>query len=113
TRRLSVLPQRRDSVARARTCRFICLLCDICQEECPFSRRRSVPTDEPACQPRAATTAPRLVDMLKMTAEEFREKFKGSPVKRAKWRGLLRNVAAALSSSDDPAAEAVLVEALN
>lgn len=48
-----------------------------------------------------------------MTQEEFREKFKGSSVKRAKWRGLLRNVAAALSASEDPAAEAALVEALN
>jgi epoxyqueuosine reductase len=47
-----------------------------------------------------------------MTEEEFREKFKGSPVKRAKWRGLMRNAAAALSSSDDPAAEHVLTKAL-
>jgi len=51
--------------------------------------------------------------MLQMTEEEFRERFKKSPVKRAKRRGLLRNVAAALSSLDDPAAEAALVEALN
>jgi epoxyqueuosine reductase len=87
--------------------------CDICQEVCPFSQRRSVPTSEPAFQPREATTVPRLVDMLKMTQEEFREKFKGSPVTRAKWRGLLRNVAAALSASDVPEAEAALVEALN
>ncbi len=36
-----------------------------------------------------------------MTEEDFREKFKKSPVKGAKWRGLMRNVAAALSSSDD------------
>ena len=86
--------------------------CDICQEVCPFSRR-SVPTTEPAFQPREITQAPRLVDLLKMTQEEFREKFKGSPVKRAKWRGLLRNVAAAISSSDDPAAEAALIDALN
>lgn len=87
--------------------------CDICQEVCPFCQRRSVPTEEPTFQPREATTAPRLVEMLQMTQEEFREKFRGSPVKRAKWRGLLRNVAAALSSSDDPAAEAALIEALN
>jgi epoxyqueuosine reductase len=48
-----------------------------------------------------------------MTEDEFREKFKGSPVKRAKWRGLMRNVAAALSSSEDPAAEVALLEALS
>jgi epoxyqueuosine reductase len=33
-----------------------------------------------------------------MGEEEFREKFKGSPVKRAKRRGLLRNVVVALSA---------------
>ncbi|HZP84301.1 MAG TPA: 4Fe-4S double cluster binding domain-containing protein, partial [Chthonomonadaceae bacterium] len=87
--------------------------CDICQEVCPFNLRRSVPTEEPAFQPREATKAPLLVDMLKMTQEQFRQQFKGSPVKRAKWRGLLRNVAAALSASDDPAAEAALIETLS
>jgi len=85
--------------------------CDICQEVCPFSRRRSVPTTEPAFQPREATMAPHLVDMLQMTPEEFRQKFKGSPVKRAKRRGLLRNVAAALSASDDPEVEEALERA--
>lgn len=87
--------------------------CDICQEVCPFCKKQSRPTTEPAFQPRETTKALLLVDMLKMTKDEFREKFKGSPVKRAKWRGLLRNVAAALSSSDDPVAEAALIEALN
>src|SRR5262249_17502368 len=47
--------------------------CDICQEVCPFSRRRSVPTSESAFQPREATKSPRLVDLLQMTEEEFRE----------------------------------------
>jgi epoxyqueuosine reductase len=44
---------------------------------------------------------------------QFREKFRGSPVKRAKWRGLVRNVAAALSGSDEPEAENALTKALN
>jgi epoxyqueuosine reductase QueG len=34
--------------------------------------------------------------------EEFREKFKESPVKRAKWRGLMRNAAAAMCGSCNP-----------
>ncbi len=37
---------------------------------------------------------PKLADLLEMTEEEFREKFRKSRVKRAKWRGLVRNVAA-------------------
>ncbi len=87
--------------------------CDICQEVCPFNQRRSLPTAEPAFQPREITSNPPLIDLMLLSEQEFREKFKGSPVKRTKWRGLLRNVAAALSASDDPAAEAALVEALS
>lgn len=68
--------------------------CDICQEVCPFNIRRSSPTEEPAFQPRPVTTQSTVSDLLLMTEEEFREKFRRSPVKRTKWRGLQRNVAA-------------------
>jgi epoxyqueuosine reductase len=54
-----------------------------------------------------------MADLLFMTQEAFRAQFKGSPVKRAKWRGLQRNAAAAVSAYDDPAAEAALVDALD
>ncbi len=47
-----------------------------------------------------------MIDLLKMTEDEFRAQFKGSPVKRTKWGGLMRNVAVALASSGAPAAEA-------
>ncbi len=72
--------------------------CDICQEVCPFNERRATPTDEPAFQPRPATTRPKLAGLLEMTEEEFRETFKGSPVKRAKLRGLRRNITARQSN---------------
>jgi epoxyqueuosine reductase len=81
------------------------------QEVCPFNLRRSAPTNEPAFQAREVTANPRLTDLLLLTQEEFSAKFKGSPVKRAKRRGLLRNVAVALSASDDPDTERVLEQA--
>jgi len=87
--------------------------CDICQEVCPFCITRSTPTSEPAFQPRDITVNSKVTDLLYLTDEEFREKFKGSPVKRAKRRGLLRNAAAALSSRDDEEAIAALTHALN
>ena len=81
--------------------------CDICQEVCPFNRPAATsahptltPTREPAFQPRAATTGRTLAELAVLTEEEFREQFKGSPVKRAKWRGLMRNVAAALATDE-------------
>lgn len=75
--------------------------CDICQEVCPFNVRRATPTDEPAFQPREVTMSS-LAQLATITESEFREKFKGSPVKRAKWRGLMRNATACLSNSDAP-----------
>ena len=87
--------------------------CDICQEVCPFNERRAAPTNEPAYQPREITSAPRLTDLLRMDDETFRREFKGSPIKRTKRRGLLRNVAAALCNRDDDEAIAALEHAIN
>jgi epoxyqueuosine reductase len=77
--------------------------CDICQEVCPINRtwRESqhptlTPTTEPAFQPRQVTMDSSLDDLAAMSEEEFRERFRGSPVKRAKYRGQMRNVEAAL-----------------
>ena len=93
--------------------------CDICQEVCPFNRTPSAaryptlfPTEDPAFQPRDITVNSRVTDLLYLTEDAFREKFKGSPVKRAKRRGLLRNAAAALCTRDDDEAIAALEHAL-
>src|SRR5436190_95619 len=80
---------------------------------CPISIKQAWLTDEPAIQPRTATRAAKLTHLLEMTKQEFRERFSGSPVRRAKLRGLMRNVAAALSNSDDPTAKVTLVGALD
>ncbi len=88
--------------------------CDICQEVCPFnhprpqSPLRAVPCREPAFQPREVTLAPKLTDLLQMSEEQFREAFRRSPVKRAKRRGLRRNVAVAIGNSGSPDALPVL-----
>jgi len=92
--------------------------CDICQEVCPFNQPRphaplrSAPTTEPRFAPREVTLAPKLEPLLRLSEQEFREKFRRSPVKRAKWRGLRRNVAVALGNSGDTNALPVLQEQL-
>jgi epoxyqueuosine reductase len=50
---------------------------------------------------------------MTMTQEEFSARFKGSPIKRAKRRGLLRNVAVALGNRGAPEAVPALAVALN
>ena len=87
--------------------------CDICQEVCPWNRRFARPTAEPAFQPRPDAMAPRLLDLIALDDEGFRRRFRGSPVKRARRRGLLRNVAVALGNWGDPVAVPALAHALN
>ena len=71
------------------------------------------PTSEPAFQPRAIASNIKLTDLLYVTQEQFSAAFKGSAVKRAKRRGLLRNAAVALVGRDDPEVIAALEHALD
>ncbi len=92
--------------------------CDICQEVCPWNRRFARPPAEGTLQPAAAPwpapddIAPPLLALLALDEDAFRRRFAGSPVKRAKRRGLLRNVTIALGNWGDPAAVPGLAGAL-
>ncbi len=87
--------------------------CDICQEVCPWNRRFAQPASEPAFQPREDAVAPRLLDLMAMDDGGFRQRFGGSPIQRAKRRGLLRNVAVALGNWGDETAIPALERALH
>jgi len=65
--------------------------CDICQEVCPWNRRFARPTPEPAFQPREGIARMLLEEILQMDEAAFRSRFRRSPIRRAKWRGLVRN----------------------
>ena len=86
--------------------------CDICQEVCPFNRRFAEPAGEPAYEAASDTDGPYLMELMGMTEEEFGERFSGSPVKRAKRRGFLRNVAVALGNWGSVQAVPVLARAV-
>ncbi len=68
--------------------------CDDCLDICPFNLQADA-TDEPAFAPTPLTLAPSLLALTQINQESFSTTFKGSPLKRAKWSGLLRNVAIA------------------
>jgi epoxyqueuosine reductase len=74
--------------------------CDICQDVCPWNRRAPISPD-PAFAPRTELVNPLLRWISGMNHEEFRRVFRGSPVKRAKLTGLLRNAAIAMGNSGD------------
>jgi epoxyqueuosine reductase len=117
--------------------------CDICQEVCPVNKvvekrlgfrkdagepsqslaagEKAGPEGQPIrvqrreeFRPRAGIGGnPELIPLLSLTEEQFRERFRSSPIRRTKRRGLLRNVCVALGNSGDPLAVPALVKALS
>lgn len=86
--------------------------CDICQMVCPWNLRFASAASDPAFAPREGMLAPLLKNELHLTPQQFNQKFKTSPVQRARRRGYLRNVAVALGNAADPAAVPELKRAL-
>ena len=91
--------------------------CDVCQEVCPWNQKFALPLREEAFRPRpvlagkdAATLAR---DILVMSDEDFRIAFKGSPMKRAKSRGLRRNAAVVSGNIGSTEAVPSLIAALD
>jgi epoxyqueuosine reductase len=78
--------------------------CDICQDVCPWNRKAPI-TSLAAFQPRKALengnslVAPELEWLASVSQQEFSAIFRRSAVKRAKWRGLVRNACVALGNS--------------
>lgn len=74
--------------------------CDICQEACPWNRFAR-PHDEPGFEPKAELLEKTKQEWEEITEEVFRELFRHSPVKRAKFEGLKRNIAFLKGSPDE------------
>ena len=83
--------------------------CDVCQMVCPWNRFAG--DGDPAFG--RENPLPSLTDELVISTREFNQRFQRSPVKRAKRRGYLRNVAVALGNTGDEYALPVLQNALN
>jgi epoxyqueuosine reductase len=86
--------------------------CDICQDVCPWNRKAPV-TTKAEFQPREGLVNPALAWLAEISDEEFREKFRGSPVKRARRNGLRRNALVAIGNSGEKALLPVAASAAN
>ncbi|QDT39173.1 Epoxyqueuosine reductase [Stratiformator vulcanicus] len=86
--------------------------CDICQEVCPWNRdgARAIhqPEDERKRLSRSGEFEPKddlnpadCVELLRMAPDEFRKRFKKSPLNRPKRAGLLRNAAIVLGNTGE------------
>ncbi len=72
--------------------------CDICQDVCPWNRKAQA-TGSSEFQARPGLVNPALEWLAQMSAGDFREVFRGSPIRRTKRSGLRRNVAIAIGNS--------------
>jgi len=72
--------------------------CDICQDVCPWNRKAPLSAD-PDLEARAELVNPALDWLAELEEAEFERTFNGSPVRRAQFLGLRRNVAIAMGNS--------------
>jgi epoxyqueuosine reductase len=72
--------------------------CDICQDVCPWNRKAPATTNS-NFRPDESLINPDLSRLAHISPQEFRERFRASPIARAKHSGLLRNVAVAMGNS--------------
>jgi epoxyqueuosine reductase len=72
--------------------------CDICQDVCPWNRKAPISVDA-ELEVRPELVNPALEWLAAMDEAEFARTFNGSPVRRAGFAGLRRNVAVAMGNS--------------
>ncbi|MGA2085677.1 MAG: tRNA epoxyqueuosine(34) reductase QueG [Terracidiphilus sp.] len=74
--------------------------CDICQDVCPWNSPRRTPVStDPELEARPELVNPALEWLAALDEAEFELRFNGSPVRRAGFDGLRRNVAIAMGNS--------------
>lgn len=86
--------------------------CDICQEVCPWNRRAPAAT-LPEFQTESQEQSLDLLELLQLSEDAFRQRFRSTPVWRTKRKGLLRNAAIALGNERNPRAIPALCAALH
>ena len=86
--------------------------CDLCQEACPVNEDAAAGGLEEFAAGDAEDAFPDLLELLALSEAEFKRRFAGRPILRAKYAGLLRNACVALGNIGDAAAAPALARAL-
>lgn len=84
--------------------------CDICQEVCPWNSKAKL-TDEEGFKA-SPFAKPELLEILSLTEEQFLNRFRKSPIKRAKRSGLIRNACVAIGNLGEVKAVPLLIKLL-
>jgi epoxyqueuosine reductase len=85
--------------------------CDVCQEVCPVNNDPEA-RDHRELRLAADRNHLDLAGLLSMGHDDYVERFRGSPMKRAKQEGLQRNAAVAMGNSQKPGYLPALAQAL-
>lgn len=85
--------------------------CDICQEVCPWNRFAPT-TDEPVFFPGELADPVDLSQLFAVTGEDFRRRFRRTPLWRSRRRGVLRNAAIALGNQGAASGASALMRGL-
>jgi epoxyqueuosine reductase len=86
--------------------------CDVCQDVCPWNHRAPLAT-EPDFNPGDGMNPLELAGLFFLDDDNFRMRFRLTPLWRAKRRGLLRNAAIALGNRRDSSCVPSLIRGLN
>lgn len=73
--------------------------CDICQDVCPWNRKAPLHPRDPDLAPRGELVNPDLAWLAELKESDFERLFNGSPIRRAGFLGLRRNIAIAMGNS--------------
>jgi epoxyqueuosine reductase len=86
--------------------------CDVCQEVCPWNRKAPA-SDDPAFRPRPDLDPADLLELLSLSDQEFRQRFRDTALWRPRRRGILRNACVVLGNHGNTAALPALRKALD
>ena len=73
--------------------------CDVCQSVCPWNRKSTGIVIDPSFHPGDINPHLDLHTVFDLSPQEFNQHYRGSPLKRTKRRGLLRNCAVVLGNT--------------
>ena len=82
--------------------------CDVCQQVCPWNRFATQKADPAFAQ----QLAPNLLDELTLSTDQFKQKYRQSPIMRTRRAGYLRNIAVALGNLRSQEAVPALTQAI-
>ncbi len=86
--------------------------CDVCQEVCPWNRKAPL-SEEETFEPLPGHDPLDLRSVFWLTDDQFRSRFRKTPLWRPRRRGILRNAAIALGNRPDEGNVAALVRGLS